>query len=130
MPHSLCAGSGLGGIGVCRCALDRAGCSALVRWSVAAALRCPARTLELASSDRGLELCRMIVRSPVAKHVEVVELPKVELPQEAITLLVENRAKFERLAVLRIENVRANERDRLRAAGYPVQTSPAKNGDK
>ena len=84
------------------------------------------RTLELVATDRGLEIARMLARSPSAKHVQVIELPRVKLPSEAITLLVENRARFERLAMLRVDKVRTNELDRLRAAGYPVQTSPAK----
>lgn len=88
------------------------------------------RTLELSGTERGLELCRMITRSPSAKHLEVLDLPGVTLSQEAVTLLVEKRAAFGKLGVLRVEKVRANERDRLRAAGYPVQTSPPKNGNK
>ena len=88
------------------------------------------RTLELGTTERGIELCRMLVRSPDAKHLEVLELPAVKLAQEAVTMLVENRAKFSALVMLRIDGVRANELERLRAAGYPVQTSPPKNGSK
>ena len=84
------------------------------------------RTLELGPSGRGLELCRMLVRSPNVGQLEAIALAGVRLEHEAITMLVENRAKLAQLVILRVDDVRANEVDRLRAAGYPVQTSPPK----
>jgi len=78
------------------------------------------RTLSLDNSPRGLELVRMLVRSPNVGQLEVLGLPRVQLPQEAITLLVENRAKFTKLVTLRVPQARTNEIDRLRAAEFPV----------
>ncbi|MDQ3333714.1 MAG: TIGR02996 domain-containing protein [Myxococcota bacterium] len=69
----------------------------------------------------GLLICRLIVRSPIAAQLERLHLPGVRLSLEAITMLVENRARFERLATLKIETSgRSFDLERLREAGYPL----------
>jgi uncharacterized protein (TIGR02996 family) len=93
-----------------------------------AAPRFPVLRSLTANTERVLEACHAITRAPDAKHLETLVLGK-ELPQEAVTMLVEQRAHFPALTSLHV-TARANELDRLRAAGYPVQTSPPKNGNR
>jgi uncharacterized protein (TIGR02996 family) len=84
------------------------------------------RTLELvgagdySGAERSLPICRLIARSPLAKQIEVLELPKLDLSQQAVWLLVEHRAKFEKLVALRTGYVSPDRREQLRAAGFPV----------
>jgi uncharacterized protein (TIGR02996 family) len=70
----------------------------------------------------GLLICRMIVRAPFAPQLERLDLTEVSLGMEEITMLVENRAKFERLASLKLApSARSRfELEQLREAGYPV----------
>jgi hypothetical protein len=78
-----------------------------------------------------MSLCRMLLRSPVAAQLERIALPSVRLEHESITMLVEQRARLPALAALQIETYgRGAAIAELRAAGYPVQTSPPKNGNK
>jgi uncharacterized protein (TIGR02996 family) len=63
-----------------------------------------------------LSTVRMLVRSPNVGQLRTLELP-IELPAEAITLLVENRAKFAQLETMRVG---ARYVERLVAAGFPV----------
>jgi uncharacterized protein (TIGR02996 family) len=90
--------------------------------------RFPALRTILVHTENVLEACRAIVRSPDAKHFADLQF-SAELPPEAVTMLVEARAKLPALTMLQV-NTRANEADRLRAAGYPVQTSSPKNGNR
>lgn len=79
-------------------------------------------------TEHVLQACRALTRSPDANHLERIVLA-CPMPAEAATMLVEQRSRFPALRELHV-NARANDVDRLRAAGYPVQTSPPKNGDR
>jgi uncharacterized protein (TIGR02996 family) len=81
------------------------------------------RTLELGPTQQGLELCRMIVRSPHVGQLETLALVEVRLTHEAVTMLVENRERFASLVMLRFGKpsfVLGDGITRLIEAGYPV----------
>lgn len=82
-----------------------------------AAARFPALRALTVNTDRVLEACRAITRAPDAAHLEALTLGAA-LPTEAVTLLCEQRARFSRLAALRV-TARGNELARLLEAGYP-----------
>ncbi len=81
------------------------------------------RRLKLTHPTRGIELCRAVLRSPVAAGLERLDLTQTRLDPEAVTALVDGRNQLGRLDVLRVtrESVRENGVDRLRAAGYPIE---------
>lgn len=78
------------------------------------------RSVLLAASQYGLLLCRMLVRSPAAATLEALYITDTKLEPEAVTMLVENRAKFPRLHTFDVGKQRTDLLDRLREAGYPL----------
>lgn len=83
------------------------------------------QSLLLGDSEHALHVCRMVVRSPAAATLEALYLVDMQLPAEAVTMLAENRARFPRLETLDIVNLRADHRDRLHEAGYPLRSARA-----
>jgi uncharacterized protein (TIGR02996 family) len=76
------------------------------------------REITFAHTTRALEVTRAVVSSPHVTQLEKVTLD-CALPMEAVTMLVDNRARFPALRELRVQ-ARANEIDRLRDAGFTI----------
>jgi uncharacterized protein (TIGR02996 family) len=79
------------------------------------------RVLRLTFAARGIELARLVVRSPQAGQLELLDLTGTDLEPEAISLLVEHQPRFARLAKLRVTQPPENGIERLQGAGFAVE---------
>lgn len=76
-------------------------------------------------------VCGMLLRSPVAPHLEHLEMRNLRLTQECVDLLIKHRARLPVLSTLLChgEGYRYF-MQQLDEAGFPFHKSPPKNGDR